>query len=648
MSSALPIHTFDQPPRPGVNTKPPSALRQSFTRPSIYPVSSPNSSTGYAISIQRTTADHDPNFSSTGSYIGGGNVGNGSPMSFGMSFGATGDIMRSFKGSLGRTGGGFGSFRGGGMGSFISSRIPKDDSQDPFLNGEGVSGSPMSFSSMRGLNNSFRSPNLHTRALPLNANNRAFANWKQEQFGVDKKESEFMKDFTCCGVTHRGLHELLDHYEEEHVMVVGGGEGDGGFPVVADFDDNDVEMDSFDDEEPSSSSAASTSTNSTQTSPALNHALPGLLPTFTRVGNMASGVKQMTLNDTRRPTLSTPPVSIASPREEKESAFDTFLVTSPPGSSFHSKEGVSTSFTTKSGIDGKKATLTYTKRTLPPASRAKASTQLSNAFGANVRKSDVKPATRPEIALPPSLLELRSNKTGQVIVPLVLDARGTVVQPSPSELQKAALNAPAPAPEEEEEEHDVGEPTEAALAPSQFSDYRPYRCNKPGCTKAYKQANGLKYHQSKGQCNFEENYAIAMDGLTLEEAEEKLKPFPCVVGDGCKKRYKQMNGLKYHYLTTGDHGAVGLAMLNNGTHPGPVNVPQATRPRPTHPAASRAAAIAAGARPGGWLDDAMRAHGGRPIGLPRGGNEMRGQTGGDAVLFSTADEFFQTGVTRRS
>jgi hypothetical protein len=111
--------------------------------------------------------------------------------------------------------------------------INHSSSQDPFLNGEGVSGSPMSFSSMRGLNNSFRSPNLHTRALPLNANNRAFANWKQEQFGVDKKESEFvslamlivhrsirqtdantcvqMKDFTCCGVTHRGLHELLDH-----------------------------------------------------------------------------------------------------------------------------------------------------------------------------------------------------------------------------------------------------------------------------------------------------------------------------------------------------------------------------------------------------------------------------------------------------
>lgn len=55
-------------------------------------------------------------------------MGNGSPMSLGMSFGANGDLMRSFKGMSYRPGnGGFGSFRGGGMGSFISSRIPKDE-----------------------------------------------------------------------------------------------------------------------------------------------------------------------------------------------------------------------------------------------------------------------------------------------------------------------------------------------------------------------------------------------------------------------------------------------------------------------------------------------------------------------------------------
>lgn len=309
-------------------------------------------------------------------------------------------------------------------------------------------------------------------------------------------------------------------------MVIGkGGEGDGGFPVVADFD---VEMELFDDEEPSSSSTASTSTNSTQRSQ--------------RGNGMNSGMKQLGLGDVLRPILPTPSVSMTGLRGEKESAFHTFLVTSAPGASFNSKDGVSNG----SGIDGKKATSTYTKRTLPTASRGKASTQLSNAFGTNVRNAEIKaPPVTNEMAVPPSLLELRTNKTGQVIVPLVLDPKGNVIRPSPSELQRAAMNAPAPTQGEEEEEHDVGgELGEAALAPSPFFKYRPYRCNKPGCTKTYKQANGLKYHLLKGQCNFDANYANAMDRLAQEEIEDKPKAFACVVGDGCKKRYKHMTGLR--------------------------------------------------------------------------------------------------------
>lgn len=54
-------------------------------------------------------------------------MGNGSPMSLGMSFGANGDLLRSWKGMSYRQGnGGFGSFRGG-MGSYIGNRIPKDE-----------------------------------------------------------------------------------------------------------------------------------------------------------------------------------------------------------------------------------------------------------------------------------------------------------------------------------------------------------------------------------------------------------------------------------------------------------------------------------------------------------------------------------------
>jgi hypothetical protein len=49
------------------------------------------------------------------------------------------------------------------------------------------------------------------------------------------------------------------------------------------------------------------------------------------------------------------------------------------------------------------------------------------------------------------------------------------------------------------------------------------------------------------------------------EAERRLRPFACGVGE-CMRRYKNMNGLRYHYLHSGDHGSVGLALLASGQH----------------------------------------------------------------------------------
>lgn len=49
------------------------------------------------------------------------------------------------------------------------------------------------------------------------------------------------------------------------------------------------------------------------------------------------------------------------------------------------------------------------------------------------------------------------------------------------------------------------------------------------------------------------------------EAERQLRPFACSVGD-CSRRYKNMNGLRYHYQHSGEHGAVGLALLASGQH----------------------------------------------------------------------------------
>ncbi|KAJ7141816.1 hypothetical protein C8R46DRAFT_1013130, partial [Mycena filopes] len=145
--------------------------------------------------------------------------------------------------------------------------------------------------------------------------------------------------------------------------------------------------------------------------------------------------------------------------------------------------------------------------------------------------------------------------------------------------------------------------------------HKPFRCPKPNCSKSYKQANGLKYHITHGSCNYgpakdleavrallerKRNAAALANAASnpnatedddgeaptsgnmgggqgngggqeqlsqaeLNEVEARVRPFACGVGD-CARRYKNMNGLRYHYQHSGDHGAVGLQMLAGGVH----------------------------------------------------------------------------------
>ncbi|BGP13026.1 hypothetical protein JCM10213v2_000945 [Rhodosporidiobolus nylandii] len=90
---------------------------------------------------------------------------------------------------------------------------------------------------------------------------------------------------------------------------------------------------------------------------------------------------------------------------------------------------------------------------------------------------------------------------------------------------------------------------------------KPFKCTVPGCDKAYKQQNGLKYHRLHGHCG-----ANAMKGG--DDPRSEGKPYVCHVAS-CGKRYKNMNGLRYHYQHSGAHGALGLQMLAQGCHPPP-------------------------------------------------------------------------------
>ncbi|KAJ3188995.1 Juxtaposed with another zinc finger protein 1, partial [Irineochytrium annulatum] len=69
----------------------------------------------------------------------------------------------------------------------------------------------------------------------------------------------------------------------------------------------------------------------------------------------------------------------------------------------------------------------------------------------------------------------------------------------------------------------------------------------PGCRKEYKNANGLKYHLSHVHPNGDGMPLGFLFGRRKRELEHAFKPFPCVVED-CGKRYKNLNGLKYHIM----------------------------------------------------------------------------------------------------
>ncbi|KAI9722179.1 MAG: Transcriptional regulator of ribosomal biogenesis proteins [Chrysothrix sp. TS-e1954] len=82
---------------------------------------------------------------------------------------------------------------------------------------------------------------------------------------------------------------------------------------------------------------------------------------------------------------------------------------------------------------------------------------------------------------------------------------------------------------------------------------RRFKCPVIGCEKAYKNANGLRYHEKHGHASqkLKQNGDGTFSIINPETSQpypgtlgmEKEKPFRC---EACGKRYKNLNGLKYH------------------------------------------------------------------------------------------------------
>ncbi|ODN79750.1 hypothetical protein L202_03663 [Cryptococcus amylolentus CBS 6039] len=428
--------------------------------------------------------------------------------------------------------------------------------------------------------------------------------------GLMRSDAELTKAYECCNKTHSGLHALLEHVEDCHPFADPNMQPEDTFSPVThamDLDLEDVEEESV-PVPASGSSHASLSPHSAAPVPVPNYPLPKASPTDIGTNKSPLKLSDVLKSPPDGETLVRPSNLTLTRTQSSSSSPPEGSIATPTASTHPSPNFIAPKMNpSRPAFLGSNA--------MRPALSQKRFDRAFNEVVAGKKdddKSDVPTAVAPGVLFASAVSSLGiptvppGTKTEQPATPAPKEGETS----TPTEAPKAPSAASTPG-SVDPAIKPAGTPTsaapttqnkgiEAALPqPSLFSSHKPWRCPNPGCNKAYKQSNGLKYHQQKGQCDFAIHDAVDL-GLTLEEAEERNRPFVCAVGAGCTKRYRQMNGLKYHYLNSGEHGLYGLRMLQNGTHPHPPSLPAPpAKARPTPLPSSTAHGNAPISRPTG-------------------------------------------------
>jgi transcription factor SFP1 len=398
---------------------------------------------------------------------------------------------------------------------------------------------------------------------------------------LPKMEANFMKDFSCCGLTLASLHDLLQHFEETHANAPNARPSQ---PMQSGF--------------PPQSGAPVTSIapGQTQGEPALNTQM-GFQP---RSG--ANGVRQR-VPSVSRSTLSTvQDMGDLDDMDMDDINFDSL----PPIDESSTQYPVQQNQSNQNQLPQLNINLANTVQnhqglrtstpTTPSASQQFNLQHNPTVSSVNTPTLGTVPMqhnlTSPESSHPgtPAELDLDfSNYNGMMgdmdmgmgmsgmnmnfcnnnFGMNAYDNNGTIDQPGKrlfskqgGNLSQAQLNAAL-------RNYQMGGNDQSELAKRlreqqlvngasipQFpfpEEVKPFRCPVIGCEKAYKNQNGLKYHKQHGHQNqqLKENddgsFSI-VDPLTSipypgTVGMEKEKPYRCEI---CGKRYKNLNGLKYH------------------------------------------------------------------------------------------------------
>lgn len=406
---------------------------------------------------------------------------------------------------------------------------------------------------------------------PMGSLSHSYTRGHLETMMNRRNEAEYTKEYDCCGVKHNGLHALLEHVEDQHPYLESH-MPDAGFSPVTLAMDLDLEGDL--DNVPSTTNSTRSSTSPR---PVPNYPLT---PTTTNVPktdapasttgnatttNAANGNSNATVNPS-----SVTPLQLSD------------VLKSPAGGEASSLPGLNGQVVDlSSGVP--KFTSSASRGAFLGGPAKTGQQRFDRAFNEVVAgKAGLEDPNKPPglTAVAPSVLFTSASAMGHPQASAIVGRRegtagsGSATPAAPtantSGTATPATPTTATAPTDatattttETKAEDGDKPEEKADTtggpppppgapkltdpplppPSLFTTHKAWRCPNPGCNKAYKQSNGLKYHLQKGQCDFAIHDAID-HGLTLEEAEERARPYVCAVGAGCTKRYRQMNGLK--------------------------------------------------------------------------------------------------------
>ncbi|KAH8728273.1 hypothetical protein GQ44DRAFT_747673 [Phaeosphaeriaceae sp. PMI808] len=395
---------------------------------------------------------------------------------------------------------------------------------------------------------------------------------------LPKMEANFMKDFTCCGLTLASLHDLLQHFEETHANAPApraSQPAQSGFPPI------------------SGASGPSIAPGQTQGEPAMNTQL-GFQP---RSGSM-SGSRQR-LGSVSRSNLSTvQDMDTLDDMEMDDISFDNLApIEETPvqfpaqQNQFNQNQNPLPQLNNHNGL-----------RTSNPTTPA-----ASQPFSNLQNNPTVSSVNTPTLGTMPMTHNLTSPESSHPGTPAELDMdfagfnpmmgmgdmgmgmnnmnmnfnngnfglngfdnnNGTIDQPgkrlfskqgaglSQAQLQAALKNYQLGGNDQSELARRLRDQqllTGASIPQFPFpEEVKPFRCPVIGCEKAYKNQNGLKYHKQHGHQNQqlkenEDGSFSIVDPLTSipypgTVGMEKEKPYRCEV---CGKRYKNLNGLKYH------------------------------------------------------------------------------------------------------